>query len=410
VVDVKSQKKAGAGATMMSFASQVKLAPVKRAPVPPVAAAVAPQLFCGYCKNKGKSEEEYTSHGLREFKDIKDSAYTCPEILKIKCTLCERCDRYPFGHYKSQCPHIADSDTIPGTPAVAPSAPAVERVVAKVAPATPATPATAPRPVLRKQGQRSFGYLLLHDGHRALTALKSTKYHYYEYGTKISRLLESQETPRIFPRNHLLAPKKLVVDMNGIVGMNAGQYVIPGGLLEAESIRGDILNKWFNATGCRIMEVKSESGDSSFVFANGGYVAQSTSLDTRRQEQGKDPVFFFCIQFHPKDLDLIEEAVNSVLQSSNRASLRSKVLSAFSDEEHPNLALLPRLEDFKVMTDELERVKIVTASDSSDDNSYRAHFRDPVQQSWFFEALERNIKPVRYFPPPTWNEVPDEDF
>ena len=391
---------------MMSFASRVKLAPVKRAPVPPVA-AVAPQLFCSYCKNKGKSEEEYTSHGLREFKDRKDSAYTCPEILKIKCTLCERCDRYPFGHYKSQCPHIADSETITETPAVAPSEPAVEREVAKVA---PATPATAPRPALRKKGQRSFGYLLLHDGHRALTALKSAKYHYYEHCTKVSRRLEGQETPRIFPRNKLLVPKKLVVDMNGIVGMNAGQYVIPGGLLEAESIRGDILEKWFNATGCRITEEKSESGDSSFVFANGGYVAQSTSLDTKPQEHGKDPVFFFCIQFHPKDLDLIEEAVNSVLQSSDRALLRSKVLSAFGDKAHPNLALLPKLEDFKVMTDELERVKIVTASDSSDDNSYRAHFRDPVQQSWFYEALERKIKPVHHFPPPTRSEVPDDDF
>ena len=61
------------------------------------------EKFCLFCKRQGKSEEEYTSHFLRETKDP-TSKYTCPEILQVQCSNCFNNGRYHFGHYLNQCP------------------------------------------------------------------------------------------------------------------------------------------------------------------------------------------------------------------------------------------------------------------------------------------------------------------
>ena len=49
--------------------------------------ATSKKLFCGYCKNMGKSEKEYTSHCAHKTQS-QNSPLTCPELLKKVCTRC----------------------------------------------------------------------------------------------------------------------------------------------------------------------------------------------------------------------------------------------------------------------------------------------------------------------------------
>jgi len=66
------------------------------------------EKFCLFCKRQGKSEEEYSSHFLRETKDP-TSKYTCPEILQVQCSNCFNNGRYHYGHYLNQCPFKTDA-------------------------------------------------------------------------------------------------------------------------------------------------------------------------------------------------------------------------------------------------------------------------------------------------------------
>jgi hypothetical protein len=52
---------------------------------------------CKFCKDAGKSEEEYMSHFLRESKDP-NSRITCPTLLAIECRYC-----FKKGHTVSKC-------------------------------------------------------------------------------------------------------------------------------------------------------------------------------------------------------------------------------------------------------------------------------------------------------------------
>lgn len=56
---------------------------------------------CKFCKDAGKSENEYTSHFLRESKDP-NSRITCPTLLAIQCRYCSK-----KGHTVSKCQKLA---------------------------------------------------------------------------------------------------------------------------------------------------------------------------------------------------------------------------------------------------------------------------------------------------------------
>ena len=56
---------------------------------------------CKFCKDAGKSEEEYTNHFLRESKDP-NSRITCPTLLAIECRFC-----FKKGHTVSKCEKLA---------------------------------------------------------------------------------------------------------------------------------------------------------------------------------------------------------------------------------------------------------------------------------------------------------------
>jgi hypothetical protein len=58
---------------------------------------VSVKKSCKFCKDAGKSEEEYMSHFLRESKDPK-SRITCPTLLAIECRYC-----FKKGHTVSKC-------------------------------------------------------------------------------------------------------------------------------------------------------------------------------------------------------------------------------------------------------------------------------------------------------------------
>ena len=381
------------------YANRVKLAPLGGGAAPKAAATtVAPERkFCTYCKNKNKSEEEYTSHFLRESKEDNNSRYTCPEILKIKCMRCHNANRYAFGHYSTQC-------TFPETePAPAP-APAPARAFAPKAPVAPVAP------VAWGQGTKTFTYLLLHDGHRALAAFKSPRHYYFELGTRVSKLYDGQKKTYINSREPGFAAKQIVFDPVGMEGMNAGQYVLPGGLIMASTISDDTLKKWSDLTGCPIVETPYEDGSRRFVFTKGGFVSQPSTAHYIRFEadtKEKSPCFILKIQFSPKELDCICQEVNAVLGRADRDSLRHKLLDAYQTEK-PSYSLLPKLEEFPILSDELVHVKIVSFSG---DDSFRHHFRDPVQQAWFYQAMEKTItQNPDLMQAVVRQEVPEEDF
>lgn len=52
---------------------------------------------CKFCKDAGKSENEYSNHFLRESKDP-NSRITCPTLLAIECRYC-----FKKGHTVSKC-------------------------------------------------------------------------------------------------------------------------------------------------------------------------------------------------------------------------------------------------------------------------------------------------------------------
>jgi len=58
---------------------------------------VSVKKSCKFCKDSGKSEEEYMSHFLRETKDP-NSRITCPTLLAIECRYC-----FKKGHTVSKC-------------------------------------------------------------------------------------------------------------------------------------------------------------------------------------------------------------------------------------------------------------------------------------------------------------------
>jgi hypothetical protein len=73
---------------------------------------------CKFCKDAGKSEEEYTSHFLRESRDP-NSRIICPTLLAIECRFC-----FKKGHTVSKCNKLAKQkegstakyDGVPGAP------------------------------------------------------------------------------------------------------------------------------------------------------------------------------------------------------------------------------------------------------------------------------------------------------
>ena len=58
---------------------------------------VSVKKSCKFCKDSGKSEQEYMSHFLRESKDP-NSRITCPTLLAIECRYC-----FKKGHTVSKC-------------------------------------------------------------------------------------------------------------------------------------------------------------------------------------------------------------------------------------------------------------------------------------------------------------------
>ena len=58
---------------------------------------VSVKKSCKFCKDSGKSEEEYSNHFLRESKDP-NSRITCPTLLAIECRYC-----FKKGHTVSKC-------------------------------------------------------------------------------------------------------------------------------------------------------------------------------------------------------------------------------------------------------------------------------------------------------------------
>ena len=57
--------------------------------------------FCKVCKDLGKSEAEYTSHYVRDSKDL-NSKVTCPNVI---CSYCKE-----HGHFKGKCPVLQDKN------------------------------------------------------------------------------------------------------------------------------------------------------------------------------------------------------------------------------------------------------------------------------------------------------------
>lgn len=57
-------------------------------------------MFCAVCKAAGKSEEEYTSHFVRESRD-QNAKVVCPVLLKTVCRYCKK-----TGHTKSHCKQL----------------------------------------------------------------------------------------------------------------------------------------------------------------------------------------------------------------------------------------------------------------------------------------------------------------
>jgi hypothetical protein len=58
---------------------------------------VSVKKSCKFCKDAGKSENEYNNHFLRESKDP-NSRITCPTLLAIECRYC-----FKKGHTVSKC-------------------------------------------------------------------------------------------------------------------------------------------------------------------------------------------------------------------------------------------------------------------------------------------------------------------
>jgi len=300
---------------------------------------------------------------------------------------CHNANRYAFGHYSTQC-------TFPA-PAPAPA---------------PAPKPSVVAPVAWGQGTKTFTYLLLHDGHRALAAFKSPKHYYFELGTRVSKLYDGQKKTFINSREPGVAAKVIVFDPVGMEGMNAGQYVLPGGLIMASTISDDTLKKWSNLTGCPIVERRHEDGSRRFIFTKGGFVSQPSTAHCMRFEadtKEKNPCFILQIKFSPKELDCICQEVNAVLGRADRKFLRDKLLAVYQTEK-PSNSLLPKLEEFPILSDELVHVKIVSFSG---DDSFKRHFCDPVQQTWFYKALEGTItQNPDLMQAVVRQEVPDEDF
>lgn len=57
-------------------------------------------MFCAVCKAAGKSEQEYTSHFVRESRD-QNARVVCPVLLKTVCRYCKK-----TGHTKSHCKQL----------------------------------------------------------------------------------------------------------------------------------------------------------------------------------------------------------------------------------------------------------------------------------------------------------------
>lgn len=64
--------------------------------------SASPVKSCKFCKDAGKSEEEYTSHFLRVSRDP-NSRITCPTLLAIECRFC-----FKRGHTVSKCTKLAN--------------------------------------------------------------------------------------------------------------------------------------------------------------------------------------------------------------------------------------------------------------------------------------------------------------
>ena len=87
--------------------------------------------------------------------------------------------------------------------------------------------------------------------------------------------------------------------------------------------------------------------------------------------------------------------------------MRHKLLATYQTEK-PSYSLVPKLEEFPILSDELVHVKIVSFSG---DDSFRHHFRDPAQQVWFYKAMEQTItQNPDLIQAVVRQEVPEEDF
>jgi len=60
--------------------------------------------FCAYCKAKGLSEAEFTSHFVKDAPGPKGKV-CCPELLKNECGYC-----HEIGHTPKHCPKLKDRD------------------------------------------------------------------------------------------------------------------------------------------------------------------------------------------------------------------------------------------------------------------------------------------------------------
>ena len=56
--------------------------------------------FCGICKKAGKTQQEFTSHFVR---DAPNGKVVCPTLLSTECRYC-----HDMGHTKTHCPKLAD--------------------------------------------------------------------------------------------------------------------------------------------------------------------------------------------------------------------------------------------------------------------------------------------------------------
>ena len=59
--------------------------------------------FCAYCKAKGLSEAEFTSHFVKDAPGPKGKV-CCPELLKNECGYC-----HEIGHTPKHCPKLKDA-------------------------------------------------------------------------------------------------------------------------------------------------------------------------------------------------------------------------------------------------------------------------------------------------------------